>query len=700
MLLVEGVLIAAPARRGALAAPLLVVLVLAAPPARAVEFDEFPDDPSAWTSVIDARDFDERFSTVADALERAPGVDVRRFGGLGAYSTAGVRGSKPEQVLVLLDGVRLDSGPRGGVDLSTIPLRSVEKIEIVRGGGAGRYGSDAVGGIIKITSRRPDDEAALDASGTSGELGTLAADALLTGGRGRASGLAGWTRLSGDNDFRFDRDLSRVSGSAIFGELPVERFTRRNAQFVQDTGLARVLLDTGEQSDLDLTLEMHDSERGQPGSIFRAGVGASDEQVSCPHAEESFRRMLLDADWGHGDVVGGALALSAYHRVEQSGLRDPDGLCDLVVPGERDGSDHVEGIAAQTGGSASWASSLLAFGPLALRSRAATELRRDHVRGDETDDAERWNTNLFLLEELRLFGGALRLFPSVGLDLAHASAVQTRVPGLGDVEEVTPNDGAEWVPKLGVIARLVPGLRLRANYGRAFRRPSFRELFLPDFGYVRGNPNLEPEDGTMFDVGLEVRPPDAGPLRDLALEAVWFETDLDEGIEFVQVNAFTVAPENVGSSRARGVELSARLNLLERLDLSASYTFQDTAIDIEGSSLAPPLPHRPRNRLHARAGLRAGAGSFWLESRYEDEFTLEPSGALAIVDPDWQLDVGVAVELNRLPGLHWLPGGLQISTEWLNMTGAERIDSLGFPLPERVWYLRLRSRTSFERNEP
>jgi hypothetical protein len=94
--------------------------------------------------------------------------------------------------------------------------------------------------------------------------------------------------------------------------------------------------------------------------------------------------------------------------------------------------------------------------------------------------------------------------------------------------------------------------------------------------------------------------------------------------------------------------------------------------------------------------VRAGAGSAWVETRYEDSVTLSPTGRIA-ADPVWQLDAGVSVALDALPGFAWAPGGLELSSQWQNVTQADRIDSLGFPLPGRVWYLRLRSRTSFAR---
>jgi iron complex outermembrane receptor protein len=145
---------------------------------RAEEFPEVPDAPSAFTTVIEARDYDDRFESVADLLDHTAGVRVRRYGPLGSSSTASIRGSKPEQVLVLLDGVRLNSAQRGAVDLSTLPLRTIGRIEVIRGGGASRYGSGAVGGVILITTRTPEAGQALDASATTGRYETLGADVL------------------------------------------------------------------------------------------------------------------------------------------------------------------------------------------------------------------------------------------------------------------------------------------------------------------------------------------------------------------------------------------------------------------------------------------------------------------------------------------------------------------------------------------
>ena len=75
----------------------LAVLFAAAPYGVAGELSESAEDPSAFSTVIDARDYDDRFATVDELLDQVPGVRVQRYGGLGSASTASIRGSKAER---------------------------------------------------------------------------------------------------------------------------------------------------------------------------------------------------------------------------------------------------------------------------------------------------------------------------------------------------------------------------------------------------------------------------------------------------------------------------------------------------------------------------------------------------------------------------------------------------------------------------
>ena len=228
---------------------------------------------------------------------------------------------------------------------------------------------------------------------------------------------------------------------------------------------------------------------------------------------------------------------------------------------------------------------------------------------------------------------------------------------------------------------------VKANWGRSFRRPNFNELFFPNLGFIRGNPFLKPEDAWGWDAGVELRPPRFGPIHDVALEAVWFDRDVDDEIGLTQVNSRTREWTNFASSRRRGLELGGSLVAFDRLDLTGSYTWVDTEDDDTGDT----LPLSPRNSWFARAALRLGLARVWIEGRYEDEMFFDELLTFGIDDAH-QFDVGVTVYLDQLPGLGRVPGGLTLTSEWTNITDEHRVEGIGLPLPGSYWTLRLRGR--------
>lgn len=616
---------------------------------------------------------------MADVLEQVAGVRVRRFGGLGSYSTVQVRGAKAEQVLVLLDGVRLNSAQRGSVDLSTLSLRSVDRIEVVRGAGSARYGSDAVGGVVSITSRRRDADDVVDAALRAGSLETLGADLYVSRGDGSGQTTLGYARLSSDNDFRFDRPPP-----ALFaGLLPTTRHTRLNAEFAEDTGLANASRSLPGGSELGGTVQLFGRRNGQPGSTVGKLVGAPDEALGCLDSDESYARGVGSLSWSEPAFGEGALELSLGHRYERGALDDPD-FC-LTSPSL--GLDsHTQWIENASRAELVWAGRARRAGPVTLLTRAALTGRFDQVRSSGSESKHRAWGNGFVQQELRLFGGSLRIVPALGLELADTSSGLTRVAGFSAPVEVDVDEDPAWLPRIGLIWRIAPGLRFKANWLRAYRRPNFRELFHPDYGFLRGNPELEAEDGVNFDAGFELARHSLGALSDLRLEAVWFQRDIEESIEWMLVGS-TSLPVNTGEARARGVELSGSAALLERLRLRASYTFLDSEIRASGV----PLPHSPRNRLFLRGDLSLGATTLFAEWSYEDEQTLVASPFAERVPEVRELDLGVVLRPARLPGLAALPAGLSVSSEWLNVTGEERVDSLGLPLPgQALWFLTVR----------
>ncbi|EFE51574.1 TonB-dependent vitamin B12 receptor [Providencia rettgeri DSM 1131] len=119
----------------------------------------------APVTVVTREDIDHwQSNTVIDVLRRLPGVDISQSGGMGQQSSLFIRGTESRHVLVLIDGIRLNqAGISGSSDMSQIPISLVQRIEYIRGARSAVYGSDAVGGVVNIITRRDNDGTTLNA---------------------------------------------------------------------------------------------------------------------------------------------------------------------------------------------------------------------------------------------------------------------------------------------------------------------------------------------------------------------------------------------------------------------------------------------------------------------------------------------------------------------------------------------------------
>ena len=114
-------------------------------------------------SVIGADEIAEvQGADLARVLERLPGITFTRNGGLGSFTGVRVRGANSEQLLVLVDGIRVadTASPGGGYDFGNLTSGGLGKIELLRGSNSVVWGSEAIGGVLAVTSRQMDGIAA------------------------------------------------------------------------------------------------------------------------------------------------------------------------------------------------------------------------------------------------------------------------------------------------------------------------------------------------------------------------------------------------------------------------------------------------------------------------------------------------------------------------------------------------------------
>jgi vitamin B12 transporter len=145
------------------------------------------DQVIADTVVIDRAEIARAgVGSVADLLRRQRGIEITRNGGAGNATSVFLRGANSNQVLVLVDGVRIAGATTGGASWNVIPLSAIDHIEIVYGPLSSLYGADAIGGVVQIFTRRGEGAPAFSASLGGGSYGTGEGEASVSGATGGA----------------------------------------------------------------------------------------------------------------------------------------------------------------------------------------------------------------------------------------------------------------------------------------------------------------------------------------------------------------------------------------------------------------------------------------------------------------------------------------------------------------------------------
>ncbi len=544
---------------------------------------EAKDPTSFATSVPKRAGEGER---VADLARAAPGVLVRDYG-LNQPATVSLRGSSADQVMVLLDGIPLNSSAGGGLDLSTLPAALVERAEVVRGAVGARYGAGAVGGVLSLQTRRPlPGERSWFGELSYGSFGTAEVATGVAGALGeRVTALGSAFAYGSDGDFPYS--YAERPTSAPDERTPAVRANNQARRF---GGLARLSF-TGEVEG-DVLVEADGGERGVPGSY----------RFPTSDLKQEDQRALL----------GSRIAFGA------AGLRFEGRL------GGRLGRLRL-GTWAEAGDPQDEALLDAGFSASGLFGRHAVELGLTGGR-----------------EWLSSTGHGAPARSRLGVYAADEFTWRwlTVVPALR-FERVGRDDG--WSPKLGASAAVGEHVALKANAGRSFRSPSFGELYL-ESGLLIPNPELVPETGTYVDLGPEVR------WAGLTVSAAGFWGLYDDIIVYELYPPRRARPYNLGRAEVWGGELEALFHR-GPLDLSAAYTLTFSANRYDDPRfLDKELPYRPRHRLHARASATywrlAGHVDADLQSEQftnRSNTTTQPGWA--------RVDVGASVVLDRSLGL-------------------------------------------------
>lgn len=606
--------------------------------------------PTAFVSEVDVASRNRALDTTADVLAETAGVQVQRFGGLGAFTTISIRGSSANQVPVYLDGVPLSQSQDQSVDLSTLPLDSLERIEVYRGTVPVGFGGGGIGGVVNLVTRPPSATPSSEAEIGYGSFQTRKAVAFHTQRAGEVDLLGHVTYLGSQGDFTFLDD-----NGTDMNPSDDEVVTRINNQFDAVGGLARAAADLSETLRLDGTQEVFYRTQGVP--------GPASTQFSAPSLAElrSLSYLRLSA----GGLAGGAVDTSGTLYGVYTFQRFDSPPQDFG-PFRTDNQTGVVGASNTGTWYAPWQQTLSWFDEVAYEQFFPYN---GFAAPPSGPDQTRLRLTVALQDEARLLDDRVLLVPSLRYE--HLFDDFSAFDGANQPDSPPSTSDTDLVsPAFGAMLRLTGWASLRGNVGYFQRAPSFAELF-GNSGSVLGNGDLKPESGLNGDLGVVANWSAWRWLDRTRLEVALFHTDYDDLIAFTQVSPKLFRPENISSARVRGVELSGAASALGHLGLELNYTYQDSE-DLSGDFTdGNQLPLRPASELFVRTEARDDWGSVYYEYTYVSSDPTSIGNFITV--PSRSIHT---VGASARP-LQWL----QLTFEAANITGADIRDLGDFPLP-------------------
>lgn len=520
-------------------------------------------------------------------LQRAPGVTISRNGGVGSFTGLRVRGAEAEQVLVVIDGVRVadPASPGGGFDFGNLLPAGIGKIELLRGSNSVIWGSQAIGGVLAVTSNTVegirgsleygarDSLYAQTSGGLSDDFGFLS----IHGGYFRTDGFSSaevgdeadgfrqW-QVGGRGAVKIADGLSAIAAASYTdGRLDIDGFPAPDFQFAdtpefQDTrqmsAMAGLQYDT-QALFLTAAYPLSDTERDSFDPVFGPNSGTDRSFATNGHSQRADLRGRLDL----------AQAVSLNFGAEREWSRFSSTF-------DSEKRAAISGVYGQFGYEA---------GPAVINVGARLD---DHSR----------------------FGSAVTFGADAAIDVQ-----------------------AGW--------------RLRASFGEGFKAPTLFQLF-SDFG----NQALAAERSTSFDVGLDFADRNLDDFFAISIFRRDSENQIDFISCFGVTSAIcTDRPfgtyQNIRLTRAQGVEVEGGLAISETLAARAAYALIDTENRTSGSANeGNQLARRPRHAATFSADwtpqdFRFGGDIRLVSRSFDDAAGSVRIGGYAVLDlrASWQV---------------------------------------------------------------
>lgn len=490
-------------------------------------------------TVITAEEIAQRqVTTVAEALRMVPGVDIVSSGGPGKTTVAYLRGAGSQHTLVVIDGVEMNdpSTPNNLFDFSNLTVDNIERIEVLRGGGSAMYGSDAIGGVIHIITRKGHGKTEFSASVQGGAYNSFRTEAA----------------VRGENETLHYSMSSSHSHTQGFSAAD-ERWGNRESDGYENTTVdTRVGGKVLENMDLGWNLR------------YSSGKTYLDGAYPTVHDDPNFKSTsdeLYTRAFSHSRVLDGMVEQTlgvAYSRNDRQYHDQTDPANPFAISSDYLGEK------------------------IKVDSQTVFRFHKDHTvtlgMENETDR----------LSSESDFSGS-KAYSTQGYYLIDRFGLWDRAFTTAAVRydyNAQAGDQVTW--RIGHAFLLQEmGTTLKANYGTGFKLPTLFDLY----DRYTGNPNLLPETSNSWDVGIEhILFKDA-----LTVSLTYFNNRFDDLIHY----SFSKNKvENIQQATAEGIEQYVVYTPFSELTFRSGYTYTRSKDRETGQRLEERPTHKGYFEIH------------------------------------------------------------------------------------------------------
>lgn len=577
------------------------------------------------------------------------GIQLEQYGPGQAMSTVAIRGMRSatddeakSPVLVLIDGRRA-----GSANVSMIPMVGIERIEILRGPAAVQYGATAIAGVINVITKKGGEDLHASFEAGVGSWKTTRTEGGVSGMVGPVdfAGAVSWTGVEGDFE----------TGS---GWTYPNTGVNSRTNYIVNLGLNFL-----EEHRLGVTVNGMDTDKfGTPNAEYSLD----------PYAYGDRKNTGVDVNYEGGYKNWGLNWQLRYFKTndEYSTYNSYNmGLRDFYSEADNQGTQALlswtNGMFTLTGGM-DW-------------------LNNEYKTSSATDGKSEYdNYGYFLMGKVMLLDERLVLSAGVRYDDYDIK----RSSGEKSLDNVAPSVGIAYSP--------LDWLTLRANYGESFRVPTGQEIigYKSQWGNYLGNPNLDPEQGTGWDIGAEVN------WRSFNFGLTYFQIDYEDKISTEYTSNGDYMYVNLpGTSKMRGIEAQASFDIGDFFDWSfmvRPYANLTHLFDFEGAD-GKDLQRVRRTMLaygvnysDMDIGLTADLRFTYLGHQYEGDYSgsyMSPTyGQIKKTGGNTLVDLFLTKTLYEWEEM----GKLTLKGEIRNIFDEDYSMALGYPMPGRSFYLGLR----------